>query len=243
MADYPASIWSPPTRGTNMSDPVTQTDILDEQNAELVAIETELGTAPSGSFATVKLRLEDIEADVAAVDAVADAALPKAGGTMTGQITASGDPTASGHLARKFYVDTVVGDLEASLSSTGEITTDSAGPTSGTNALVVNTVTVTDPAVSARIFAMGHVNYTKTVSTDVFSVRLIINGVTVCEVREDNAGGQTASSGAVVGSETVTAGANRTVVLHLVRVSGTGTATVGGGASPASGLHAFAIPT
>jgi len=57
MADYPSSIWTPPTRGTNMSDPVTQTDILDEQNDEIVAMQTELGTAPSGSYSTVSAAL------------------------------------------------------------------------------------------------------------------------------------------------------------------------------------------
>lgn len=48
MSDWPTSIWTPPTRGTNMSDAVTQTDILDEQNDEIVALQTSLGAGFAG---------------------------------------------------------------------------------------------------------------------------------------------------------------------------------------------------
>jgi len=46
-----------------------------------------------------------IDADVWTVKGTADAALPKAGGTMTGKITLDGDPTAVLHAASKQYVD------------------------------------------------------------------------------------------------------------------------------------------
>lgn len=48
----------------------------------------------------------DIDADVWAIKGTADAALPKAGGTMTGKITLDGLPTADLHAATKSYVDT-----------------------------------------------------------------------------------------------------------------------------------------
>lgn len=61
MATFPGGIWSIPERGTNMSDATTQTDILDSQNEEILAIEQTLGTNPQGSLATVKARLERLE--------------------------------------------------------------------------------------------------------------------------------------------------------------------------------------
>lgn len=48
----------------------------------------------------------DADADLKAVDDVAAAALPTAGGTMTGFITLHADPTAVLHAASKQYVDT-----------------------------------------------------------------------------------------------------------------------------------------
>ena len=49
-----------------------------------------------------------IEQNVEAVGALAEAALPKAGGTMTGALTVL-EPTAEGHAANKGYVDELVG--------------------------------------------------------------------------------------------------------------------------------------
>lgn len=62
MASWPGSIWSPPARGTNMSDVATHTTIHDQTQAELVALETNLGTNPQGSSGTVKARIAAIEA-------------------------------------------------------------------------------------------------------------------------------------------------------------------------------------
>lgn len=61
MATFPGGVWTIPTRGALMSDAVTQTDILDSQNEEILAIEQTLGTNPQGSLATVKARLERLE--------------------------------------------------------------------------------------------------------------------------------------------------------------------------------------
>ena len=65
MATYPDGIWSAPSRGTNMSDATTQTDILDAQNAEIIAMQNELGIQPSGSSLTVKARLDAFVTSVA----------------------------------------------------------------------------------------------------------------------------------------------------------------------------------
>ena len=55
-------------------------------------------------------------AAAAAAKAVADAALPKAGGTMTGKITLDGAPTTDLHAATKKYVDDNAGGGSATLS-------------------------------------------------------------------------------------------------------------------------------
>lgn len=48
--------------------------------------------------------------------------LPLAGGTMTGPITLSGDPTADNHAVNKAYVDGQIGDIAAVLDSiNGEV--------------------------------------------------------------------------------------------------------------------------
>ena len=53
-------------------------------------------------------------AAAAAAQATADAALPLAGGTMTGKITLDGAPTANRHAATKLYVDEMMGGTNTS---------------------------------------------------------------------------------------------------------------------------------
>ena len=53
---------------------------------------------------------EASEYATAAQGALADAAMPKAGGTFTGAVTLSGDPTSDLHPATKQYVDTQIAD-------------------------------------------------------------------------------------------------------------------------------------
>lgn len=43
MPTFPGGIWTPPSRGTNMSDATTHTDTHDAEQAEIVAIQTQLG--------------------------------------------------------------------------------------------------------------------------------------------------------------------------------------------------------
>jgi hypothetical protein len=51
-------LWTGNTRGANLSDAETHTTWHDEAMAEVIAVETELGTAPRGSQASVKARLD-----------------------------------------------------------------------------------------------------------------------------------------------------------------------------------------
>lgn len=103
MASFPTAIYPAPTFGTNLSDAKTHTVWRDEITAEVRAIEIELGTAPSAAFSTVGARL-------VAVEATAAAALPKAGGTLTGHALGI-TPTLAAHLTRKDYVDTTTVSL------------------------------------------------------------------------------------------------------------------------------------
>lgn len=59
---YPTSIWPGLVRGALMSDPDVHSKHHDDTEAELIATQTELGTTPSGSFGSVRARLDAIEA-------------------------------------------------------------------------------------------------------------------------------------------------------------------------------------
>lgn len=81
-------------------------------NDAIEAIEAELGTDPSGASASVKARIAAGEtataaaqADADAAQATADAALPLAGGTMTGDLILDHDPSVDLEAATKQYVD------------------------------------------------------------------------------------------------------------------------------------------
>ena len=77
----------------------------------------------------------------AAAQATADAALPLAGGTMTGKITLDSAPTADLHAATKAYVDSNAGSVTGSagfraftpLTTPADVTSDVSIPASGTN--------------------------------------------------------------------------------------------------------------
>lgn len=64
--------------------------------------------------------------DAAAAAATANAALPKAGGTMTGFITTHADPTDPLHVANKRYVDSVASGLDVKQSVRAATTSSSS---------------------------------------------------------------------------------------------------------------------
>jgi hypothetical protein len=76
-------------------------------------------------------------ADLEYVDATF---LALAGGTLTGQVTAVGDPTADGHLARKKYVDDSLMDLTAKAELPGQ--SGNSGKFLTTNGSVASWATV-----------------------------------------------------------------------------------------------------
>ncbi len=115
MADYPSAIFAKRTRENKNgvvydADKTTIlfTEDIDKGDLEITAIETELGTLPKGAFGSVKLRLEDIEADTATIPVKATGAeidtgtndtkfvtpkavtdstiLKKSGGILTGEV-------------------------------------------------------------------------------------------------------------------------------------------------------------
>jgi hypothetical protein len=90
--------------------------------------------------------LDDIDADLKAVSDVADAALPKAGGTMTGDITLAGDPDADLKAAPKQYVD--AGDAAVVASSLQKAGGTMTGPFVGVKSY---TPSVTDASAAGAL--------------------------------------------------------------------------------------------
>lgn len=107
----------------------------------------------------------------------------------------------------------------------GEEGPDSAGPTSGGTALTVNSITFVQPQTAGRVQAWGMMTFSKTVGTDTFEARLFIDGVQHGVARESG-GTSTLSTLNTVGSVTVDASGTVNVAQQILRVAGTGTATV-----------------
>lgn len=57
-ASYPSSVASLSDMGSTLAGPPTHASVHDAANAEIEAIEAELGTSPKGAYATVKARLD-----------------------------------------------------------------------------------------------------------------------------------------------------------------------------------------
>ena len=115
---YPGAIDAFNNPDNSAGDDLDTPGVLhDEQHANandaIEAIETELGTNPSGASATVKARIEAGETATAAAQATADAALPKAGGTMTGDLILAGDPEVDLEAVTKQYVDAASATAQA----------------------------------------------------------------------------------------------------------------------------------
>ena len=75
MADFPGAVYSPRTK-SNKAGVVYDADKptigyaedVSKLDAEVIAIETELGTDIKGIFASLKARIEDLEARVTALE-------------------------------------------------------------------------------------------------------------------------------------------------------------------------------
>ena len=108
MADYPSGIYSPRTKNNKdgvVYDAGEDTTLFAEDvvkdDAEIVAIETELGTNPKGTKASVKARLDDIDSRGLVLSAT-----PLADGAYSGivEVGVAGEEMGVGHLV---YFDDV----------------------------------------------------------------------------------------------------------------------------------------
>ena len=139
--------------GTN---PGTLKLTIDGTETDNIAV-TGLGSA---AFA------ETTDFATAAQGALADAAMPKAGGTFTGAVTLSGAPTEELHAATKKYVDDTVSgaiagadamELKGTVGTGGTSETLPEGPSTGdtykviSETVIPNTVSYTDEEVTATV--------------------------------------------------------------------------------------------
>lgn len=112
-----------------------------------------------------------------------------------------------------------------------------AGTTSGTTALVVDSFTFPTLTTQLQIWTFTALNFSKTVATDVFSLATRFNGAAAFSVL-DRVGASNASMVNHSGPHTAAAATTPLIELLLTRSSGTGTATVTGGA-----FRWLALPT
>lgn len=122
MASYPSSIWAGNTRGTNLSDAETHTTWHDDVMDEVVALQVELGTAPSSSYATVKLRLDALATASAQFDTAAtNWSSPIAGGITIGNGTLTAQYAAIGPITVCYFrfilgsTSAISGDVQLTL--------------------------------------------------------------------------------------------------------------------------------
>jgi hypothetical protein len=64
MASYPGAIWAGHTAPATLAGPPTHEDMHEDVSDEIVAVQTELGTNPSGSEASVAARFANMNTDV-----------------------------------------------------------------------------------------------------------------------------------------------------------------------------------
>ena len=96
-----------------------QTLTWDGDNDVWTPTDVATGGGDGGTDATARGAAAMAAMAAAAAQATADAALPKAGGTMTGKIVLDGAPTANLHPATKAYADTISRVALAALPLTG----------------------------------------------------------------------------------------------------------------------------
>lgn len=187
--------------GTFISDLVatnpTGSDALAFADDHLRLIKTTVkNTFPNISGAVTKTHTEINTA----VDQAA-AALPKAGGTMTGLLTLSGAPTVDLHAATKSYVDSAVGGISLpyvryDTASQGLNATQQGNARTNINAQVARTITAgTGVSVTNGDGVAGNPTVT---NTGVLTVNGQAGAVSVTEATTSNV--LSATAGAAVGA-------------------------------------------
>lgn len=157
IAVYPSSIWPGNTRGSLLSDAETHTTWHDEAMDEIIAVQTELGTAPSGASATVAARLDlaDDYRDAICIMARGNQVIPDASNTIVDWVN-----EGSTRLDPRDWFDAgtstsqIVPDI-AGWYEVGYVVTWSAdGDYVRTQvALLLNGVQATDPTTPAVVYA------------------------------------------------------------------------------------------
>lgn len=112
------------------------------------------GTKLNENFNTIDSQMKTNATAAASAQTTANAALPKAGGTMTGYITLNGDPTSALHAATKQYADTFLS--KAGGTMTGFITLH-ASPSSSNHAATKGYV---DSAIAGSVSGVASITTT-----------------------------------------------------------------------------------
>jgi hypothetical protein len=112
------------------------------------------GVKLNTNFNTIDSQMKTNADAAAAAQATANAALPKAGGTMTGYITLNGDPSSALHAATKQYTDTFLSKSGGTM--TGFITLH-ASPSSANHAATKGYV---DSAISSSVSGVASITTT-----------------------------------------------------------------------------------
>lgn len=136
-------------------------------------------------------------------------------------------------------VSAAIAELQA-IRSGGEAGPDAAGPSVGTTPLTIDTFTFTDPGVSGRVHVWATSVLTKSVATDRFQMQLLADSVEFARWTERSGANDTAVTAMVSGSAGFTTGTSPVIDVVVTRISGTGTATPGGGALTI--LHHIFVP-
>ena len=127
----------------------------------------------------------------AAAQATADAALPKAGGTMTGTLTLNGNPSSANHAANKAYVDTFLPKSGGTM--TGPLVLN-ANPTNANDAATKSYV---DTSIAA---GAGGGSAVTSVNGKTGAVALIASDVNAAEFNHTHSLAQLTQSGAAPNS-------------------------------------------
>jgi hypothetical protein len=162
MAEYPATLptFTDPTATSKLNSP-SHSDLHAKANAEIVAITTELGTDPAGSFSTVKARIADLETHIIAETATDNALTINNSGTGFGIII-----TQLGVLAKNthsLYVYNKAARINSNLvhfydenaSSSYTMVQISNEGTGGSFSITQNNITTTNPGQQINNAGIG----------------------------------------------------------------------------------------
>lgn len=190
---------------------------------EVGAATNQWGGLLNTNFDTIDSEIKARETAITSATNTANAALPKAGGTMTGFITLHANPSSNYHPATKLYCDTAFMPYSGG-AFTGQITLH-AQPTDASADLAVSTVKYVKDKVSQAEIAAG-AGLPTTGGT--MSGYLILNAVPVADLGA-------ATKGYV---DTAVAGSTAIANAALPKAGGTMTGAIILAGNPSADLHA-----